>query len=418
MKSYARVSSYEGEQGEVRKVVLLYSGGLDTSCILKWIQDTYQAEVVTLTLDLGQQVDNLEHIRAKALKLGAVEALVLDLKDEFAERYLSWAIKANGTYQNDYHISTISRYLMAEKAIEVARQTGADAIAHGCTGKGNDQVRIEATALTLQPDIKIIAPVREWAMGREEELAYARQHGIEVVQRPDFPYSSDDNMWGVTWESGEIEDMGAIPKIEKFLTVSQIEDAPAQAELVRLTFERGVPTALNGQPMKLADLIQAMNRLGSKHGVGVSYMVEDRVVGLKIRGVYEHPGAHVLIAAHRKLEALVSTRLENEFKALVDQKWAALCYGAMWYEPLMADLHAFCDKVNERVTGEVTVKLHKGKADVVALGSENALYNAQMATFMKDYTFNQNCSPGFIELYSLQMKLAHQVLKRTSAAQV
>lgn len=412
-KPYAKIASYEAEQGSIKKVVLLYSGGLDTSCILKWIQDTYKAEVVTLTLDLGQQIDDLERIKAKALRLGASAAYVLDVKDEFADRYLSYAIKANGTYQNDYHISTISRFIMAEKCIEIAQKEKADAIAHGCTGKGNDQVRIEATALALKPDIKILAPVREWAWGREEELEYAKKHGIEVVQRPDFPYSSDDNMWGITWESGEIETLGEVPKIEKFLTVSQIQDTPDEPEFVELLFVKGVPRAINGKEMKLAALIAEANKLGARHGVGVSYMIEDRVVGLKIRGVYEHPGAHLLIAAHKKLEALVCTRMENDFKPLIDLRWGQLCYGALWMDPLMDDLNAFCDKVNEKVTGTVKVKLFKGKADVVALQSENALYDDKLATFMKDYSFNQNCSPGFIELYSLQMKLAHQVKQRS-----
>lgn len=410
-KSYTKVSSYEAQEGEIKKVVLLYSGGLDTSCILKWIQDQYKAEVVTLTMDLGQQVDDLEQIKAKALKLGAVEAYVIDAKDEFADKYLSKAIKANGAYQGDYYISTISRYIMAEKAIEVAKAEGANAVAHGCTGKGNDQIRIEATSMVLDPTMKIIAPVREWMMGRDEELEYAKKHGIQVSQRADFPYSSDDNMWGITWESGEIEDFAAIPKSEKFLTVTPVEKAPDKAELLTLSFDKGIPVAMNGKPFKLASLIQECNAKGSAHGIGVCYMVEDRVVGLKVRGVYEHPGAHLILSAHKKLEQLVSSRQENEFKGMVDQKWGYLCYGAQWFDPLMQDLNAFCDKVNEKVNGEVTLKLHKGKADVVAIKSPNALYDAKLATFMKDYSFNQNCSAGFIELYSLQMKLAAQVQK-------
>jgi len=406
---YFKAASYEAKQGEVKKVVLLYSGGLDTSCILEWIQEEYKANVVAVTLDLGQQVDDLEKIKLKALKHGAVSAHVLDLKDEFAERYLSKAIKANGTYQDDYYISTISRFIMAEKVLQIAQEEGADAIAHGCTGKGNDQIRIEASALALNPKIKIIAPVREWSMGREEELAYARKHEIEVVQRPDFPYSSDDNMWGITWESGEIEDFSQIPKIEKFLTGTLVEHAPNDAELVKLQFERGVPVVLNGKAMKLSELIMACNKIGAKHGVGVFYMVEDRVVGLKVRGVYEHPGAHLIISAHKKLEMLVSSRLENQFKAIVDQKWGEICYGAQWFDPLMDDLNSFCDKLNEKASGTVTVKLYKGNAQVVAIDSPHALYDSRLATFMKDHTFNQNCSAGFIELYGLQMKLAKQV---------
>lgn len=407
---YQKVSSYEARQGEIKKVVLLYSGGLDTSCILKWIQDHYKAEVVALTLDLGQQADDLQKIKEKALKLGAVKAYVLDLREQFAAEYLAPAIKANGVYQGEYYISTISRYIMAEKAIEIADKEGADAIAHGCTGKGNDQIRIEATATALRPSIKILAPVREWALGREEELEYARKHGIEVVQKADFPYSSDDNMWGITWESGEIEELSEVPKIEKFLTMKQVKDAPDEAEFIKLTFERGLPVAINGERMPLDQLIIRCAQLGSRHGVGLSYMIEDRVIGLKIRGVYEHPAAHIIISAHRKLEALVSTRLENEFKALIDLRWGQLCYGGLWLEPLMNDLNAFIEKINERVNGEVQVKLQKGKAEVVSLTSPYAIYSSKMATFMKDYSFNQNCSAGFIELYSLQMRTAHQVI--------
>ncbi len=409
MRRYQQVSSYEARPGEAKRVVLLYSGGLDTSCILKWIQEEHNAEVITLTLNLGQQVDDLEAIRRKALTLGATKAYVLDCRDEFADRFLSRAIKANAAYQGDYYISTISRYLMAEKAIAIAEYEQANAVAHGCTGKGNDQIRLEATALALKPEIKIIAPVREWGMGRDEELAYAKRHGIEVIQNDDFPYSSDDNMWGVTWESGEIEDPEQIPRIDRFLTVKSIHQTPTEAEYLTIGFTRGVPSELNGEEMKLATLIERLNAIGSRHGVGVCYLMEDRIVGLKVRGVYEHPGAHILISAHRKLELYVSTRLENEFKAQVDQKWSYLCYGGLLLDPLIENLDAFCDKMNEKVTGSVTVKLERGHAHVVSLSSPYALYSKNLATFLKDDSFNQNCSPGFIELYSLQMKLAHDI---------
>lgn len=406
-ESYKKISSYEAK--EIKKAVLLYSGGLDTSCILKWIQDKYGAEVITLTLDLGQQVDDLEKIEQKALKLGAKKAYVLDVKDEFANDYLKKLIKANGSYQGEYHISTISRYLMAKKAIEIAKFENADCIAHGCTGKGNDQVRIEATALSLNPEIKIIAPVREWAMGRDEEIEYAKKHGIEVVQKIDFPYSCDDNMWGVTWEGGEIEDNNEMPKIEKFLTVNLAENAPDNYELLKLGFEKGVPVSINGIKMKLSSLIMHLNKIGAKHGIGVTYMIEDRLVGLKVRGVYEHPGASIIINAHKKLEMFCSTRMQNEFKSMIDSKWAYMCYGAQWMEPLMDDLNAYCDSINEKVTGEATIKLFKGKAEVVALDSVNALYDKKLITFNKDMSFNQACSPGFIEIYSLQMKMAGKI---------
>lgn len=413
MKKYQKVASYEAKKGKVKKVVLLYSGGLDTSVILKWIQDEYKAGVITVTLDLGQQGDNLEKIKKKALKFGAKKAYVIDAKDEFANEYLAPLIKANAAYQGNYYISTVSRPLLAKWAVKIAKKEKADCIAHGCTGKGNDQVRIEGSALTLNPNIKIIAPVREWSIGRDEEIAYAKKHGIPVPATINFPYSVDDNMWGMTWEGGEVEDPALIPPIRKFLTTYTLaEKAPNKPEFVKLTFKKGLPVALNGKKMKLAQLIITLNKIAGKHGVGVVHHIEDRVVGLKVRGVYELPAAHVIITAHKNLEKYVCTKEENEFKSLVDTKWSYLCYGALWFDPLMADLNAFIDKVNEKVNGEVTVKLYKGSAEVVAMKSPYALYDKHLATFMKDYTFNQNASPGFIEIYTLPMRLANQVVAR------
>lgn len=412
MRQYQKVSSYEAKKGEVKKVVLLYSGGLDTSVMLKWIQDHYQAEVITLTLDLGQQGGNLEAIKKKALKFGAKKAYVIDAKDEFANEYLTPLIKANGAYQGNYYISTVSRPLLAKWAVKIAAKEGADAIAHGCTGKGNDQVRIESSALTLNPNIKIIAPVREWSMGRDEEIEYAQKHGIPVPADIDFPYSVDDNMWGMTWEGGEIEDPAIIPKIKKFLTTYTLaEKGPNKPELVKLVFKKGLPVALNGKKMKLSKLIIALNKIAGKHGVGVVHHVEDRIFGLKVRGVYELPAAHVIITAHKNLEKYVCTRIENELKSMMDIRWSYLAYGALWFEPALEAINAFNDKINKKVDGLVTVKLYKGSAEVVAIESANALYDKHLATFMKDYTFNQNVSAGFIEIYSLQMRLAKRIEK-------
>lgn len=415
-KTYQKVASYEGEIGKVKKVVLLYSGGLDTSCMLKWIQEYYQAEVITVTLDIGQQGDNLKAIKKKALRFGAKKAYIIDAKDEFAEEYLAPLIKANGAYQGNYYISTVSRPLLARWAVKIAKKEKADAIAHGSTGKGNDQVRIEGSALTLNPNIKIIAPVREWSMGRDEEIEYAKKYGIPVPATIDFPYSVDDNMWGMTWEGGEIEDPALIPMIKRFLTTCTLaEKAPNKPEFVKLIFEKGLPVALNGKKMKLSKLIIKLNKVAGKHGVGVVHHIEDRLVGLKVRGVYELPAAHVIITAHRNLEKYVCTRVENELKSIMDVKWAYLVYGALWFEPTLEDINAFNDKINEKVNGEVTVKLYKGSAEAVALESPYALYDKHLATFMKDYSFNQNASAGFIEIYSLQMKLANQV--RTKRAE-
>lgn len=412
--TYTHIASYEPKRKEdVKKVVLLYSGGLDTSVMLKWIQDEYKAEVIALCIDIGQQVDDLEAIRQKALSLGAIKSIVIDAKDEFAEKYIARGIKANARYQGDYHLSTpIGRPLLAKLAVKVALEEKADTIAHGCTGKGNDQVRIEGTVVTLNPDLKVIAPVREWGMGRDEEIEYARKNNIPVPHSVDKPYSSDDNMWGVTSEGGEIEKPELIPPLEKILQVcTHPKDAPNEEELVNIEFVKGLPVALNDEPMKMADLIIKLNKLAGKHGIGIVHHIEDRVVGLKVRGIYEQPGGHTIIKAHKELEKYVCTRHENKFKEIVDEEWAYLCYGGLWYEPLMKDLSGFIDTLNEKVTGTVTMRLFKGHAEVVALRTPNALFDEKLATFMKSDLFNQNASPGFIELWTLQMKMAKQTTK-------
>jgi len=409
---YIKVASHEAKKGEVKKVLLLYSGGLDTSVMLKWIQDTYNAQVVTLTMDLGQQGDDLVAIQKKALKFGAKKAIVLDVKDEFADKYISAGIKANAAYQGDYHLSTpIGRAITAAKAVEVAREVGADAIAHGCTGKGNDQVRLEGYMLALNPGIKIIAPVREWDMDRNEEIKYAQKYGIPVPASLDFPYSVDDNMWGMTWEGGEIENPKYIPKTEKFLTTYTLaKNAPDTEELVSLTFEKGLPIALNGTKMKLAALITKLNHIAGRHGVGVVHVVEDRLIGLKDRGVYELPAGHVIITAHKALEQYVSTMELNELKNQMDIKWAYICYGAKWFDPVMEAINILNDQVNQKVCGKVIIKLYKGNATVVAMTSPYAMHHASFST-KGGYQYNVNASAGFIEVYTLQMKLASMRMK-------
>lgn len=407
---YIKVSSYEGHKGQVKKVVLLYSGGLDTSVMVKWIQDEYKAKVIALTVDIGQMADDLEAIRKKALKLGAIKAYVIDAKDEFANEYIAKGIKANANYQQGYRLATpLGRPLLAKWAVKIAAQEGADCIAHGCTGKGNDQVRIEGTALALNPDIKIIAPVREWGMGRDEEIAYAKKHGIQVSQTVAKPYSYDDNMWGISGEGGEIENPALIPPLDKILQVNKlVEDTPNTPETITLEFVKGLPVALNGHQMKLSSLIMKLNEVGSKYGIGTNIHIEDRLIGLKIRDIFEAPAAEIIVTAHKQLEAYVSTRSENEFKSIVDTKWAYLCYGALWLEPLMDDLNAFIDNQNRKVTGKVTLRLFKGSVIMVALETPNTIYEEKLATFMASTAFNQNASAGFIELYVLQMKLAQR----------
>lgn len=412
---YIKVTSYEGQKGKIKKALLLYSGGLDTSVMLKWIQDNYLCQVITLTADLGQQHDDLEAIKQKALKFGAVKAIVLDLKNEFADEYIAKGIKANASYQGDYHLSTpMGRAVLAKEAVEIAKKYDCDAIAHGSTGKGNDQVRIDGYILTQDPKMKIIAPVREWNMDRNEEIKYAHEHRIPVPASVDVPYSDDDNMWGITWEGGEITNPALIAPEEKFLTTYNLpKNAPDKEEHVKLGFNRGIPVTLNGEKLPLAKLIIKLNKIAGKHGVGTVHLLEDRLVGLKNRGVYEHPAAHVIIEAHKNLEKYVSTRTLNELKEMMDIKWGYFCYAALWYDPVMEAINAFNDAVNEKVTGEVTIKLFKGNTTVVALTSLFALDHASF-NIKEGYGLNVNASAGFIEIYSLQMKLANQIKNKKS----
>jgi argininosuccinate synthase len=409
--TYVKVASHEAKKGSFKKCLLLYSGGLDTSVMLKWIQEEYDCKVVALTLDIGQTADDLVAIKQKALDLGAVEALVYDAKDRFADEILSMAIKANAAYQGDYALSCpAGRVMISKVAVEVAKQYGCGVIAHGATGKGNDQVRFEAYITTLDPSLKIIAPVREWGMGRDEEIAYAEQHHIPIKQKAAKPYSYDENMWGNTGEGGEIEDPSLEPPLASILQWCQVvEKTPDKAHYLQIGFEKGVPISLDRKKMPLSQIIAFCNKLGGRHGIGVVHLIEDRLVGLKVRGVYENPGATILINAHQKLELLVSTKQENEFKELVDSKWGYMLYCAQWFEPTMQHLEAYINSQSQKVTGQVTVKLHKGNATVVALKSPYSLFDHNLATFDKNATFNQNASAGFIEIYNLPQQTANKV---------
>ncbi|MFL5845043.1 MAG: argininosuccinate synthase [Solirubrobacteraceae bacterium] len=406
---HTRTASYLGEKGEVHRVCLLYSGGLDTSVMLKWIQDEYEAEVVTLTVNLGQPGEDYDVVEGKARQLGAVETRLIDAREEFARDYVAPAIKANAIYGLGYPLFTsLGRPLIAKLAVDVARELGCDTIAHGCTGKGNDQVRIEATIATLAPELKVIAPVRGWAMGRDEEIEYARKHGIPVkggVETP--PYSIDDNLWGRSSEGRWIEDISQAPEDDVFQLVTRPELAPDEPETIVLGFEKGIPVTLNGESLGLVELIDKVAEIGCRHGIGIVDHVEDRIVGLKVRDIYEVPAAAIILPAHAELERLVGTIHENRFKPQLDQQWAYLVYAGLWYEPLRLHLQAYMDSVNERVTGEIGLKLYKGHVRPVTRSSPNAVYDAQLATFESGGAlFSQQASPGFIELWSLQSKLA------------
>ena len=413
----AVTASYEARPEEVGRVLLLYSGGLDTSVMLKWIQDAYGAEIVALTVDLGQPGEDFEIVRDKALRLGAVDALVVDAKEEFARDYVLPAIKANALYGGGYPLFTaLGRPLIAKLAVEKARATGCDTIAHGCTGKGNDQVRIEATVTTLDPDMKIIAPVRGWQMGREEEIAYAREHGIPIKGGTEAPpYSVDDNIWGRSSEGGPIEDLSEPPRRDVFELVTPPESAPDKPEEIELEFEEGCPVALDGERLGLVELIERVAEIAGRNGVGIVDHIEDRIVGLKVRDIYEVPAAAVILPAHRELEKLVGTIHQNNFKPNLDRHWAFLAYAGLWHEPLMGDLNAFMDSVNGWVTGKVRMRLYKGNADVITRESPHALYDAALAGFGESGgLFSQQSSPGFIELWSLQSRMAYQVRNRDS----
>jgi argininosuccinate synthase len=415
LSSQFRTASYEADPAEVRRVLLLYSGGLDTSVMLKWIQDSYDAEVVCLTVNLGQPGEDYTVIEDKAKRLGALECHVVDAREEFAAEYVASAIKANALYGGGYPLFTaLGRPLIAKLAVEHARRSGCDTIAHGCTGKGNDQVRIEATVATLAPELRTIAPVRSWQMGREEEIAYAREHGIPVKGGTEVaPYSIDDNLWGRSSEGRWIEDLDHAPEDDVFQLVTRPEEAPDEAQVVTVEFERGVPVALDGERLGLVELLERAAEAGCRHGVGIVDHIEDRIVGLKVRDIYEVPAAEIILTAHRELEKLVGTIHQNQLKPSLDQKWAYLVYAGLWWEPLRSDLDAYMEAVNAQVTGTIGIRLYKGSARVVTRSSPNAVYDADLASFAESGgLFSQTASPGFIELWSLQSRMAHRIRQR------
>ncbi len=393
------------------KVVLAYSGGLDTSVILKLMQEKLNAEVITVTVDVGQK-DDFKKIKEKALKFGAVKHYMIDAKEEFAKEYLSKAIKANALYEGAYPLAhALARPLIAKKVVEIAKKENADAIAHGCTGKGNDQVRFDLAIKALYPGIKIIAPVREWGLTRDWEMEYAKKNGIPVKEKI---YSIDENLWGRSIEGGILEDPSEESPEEVFEWTLSPEKTPEKPEYVTIEFEEGIPVALNGKEMDLVELIETLNFIAGKHGVGRIDHIEDRAVGIKSREVYEAPAAITLIKAHKDLEKFVLTKWVLEFKEFVDSKWSWLVYNGLWFEPLREALDAFIDKVEEKVSGTVKVKLYKGNAIVVGRKSENALYDINLATFEKS-DYDQKLAIGFIELFGMQSVLAYSIANKPKA---
>ncbi|WP_339064229.1 argininosuccinate synthase [Tepidibacillus marianensis] len=394
---------------EKEKVVLAYSGGLDTSVAIKWLQEKYNYDVIAVALDVGEGKD-LEFTKEKALKIGAIKSYVIDAKQDFAEEMILPALKANALYEGKYPlVSALSRPLIAKWLVKIAREEGAVAVAHGSTGKGNDQVRFDVSVTALAPDLKIVAPVREWAMTRDEEIEYATINEIPIPIKKENPFSIDQNMWGRSCEAGVLEDPWVAPPEAAYELTSSIADAPEEAEEVEISFKQGVPVALNAEVLPLQELILSLSKMAGKHGVGRIDHVENRLVGIKSREIYETPAATVLISAHQALESLVQTREVAQFKPMIEQKVANMIYDGLWFSPLMDSLKAFIDKTQEVVTGKVRVKLYKGHAIVVGRFSEESLYSYELATYNHDDQFDHQSAVGFIHIWGLPTKVYAKV---------
>ncbi|HBM3484936.1 TPA: argininosuccinate synthase [Listeria innocua] len=390
------------------KIVLAYSGGLDTSVAIQWLVESGY-EVIACCLDVGEG-KNLDFIKEKAITVGASASYTIDAKEEFAENFALIALQAHAYYEGKYPlISALSRPLIAKKLVEVARQEGASAIAHGCTGKGNDQVRFEVAIHALAPDLKVVSPVRDWKWSREEEINYAKEHNIPVPIDIDNPFSIDQNLWGRSNECGVLENPWTTPPEAAYdLTVS-LEDAPDTADIVEITFDAGIPISLNGENMSLANLILTLNEIAGKHGVGRIDHIENRLVGIKSREVYECPAAVTLITAHKELEDLTFVREVAHFKPIIEQKISETIYNGLWFSPLTEALIAFLKSTQKFVNGTIRVKLFKGHAIVEGRKSPNSLYDENLATYTSSDTFDQDAAVGFIKLFGLPTKVSAEV---------
>jgi argininosuccinate synthase len=388
------------------RVVLAFSGGLDTSVAIGWLADQTGAEVVAVAVDVGQGGEDMDTIRKRALACGAVEAVVVDARDEFAEDYCLPALKANALYMDRYPlVSALSRPLIAKHLVEAARYHGGTTVSHGCTGKGNDQVRIEAGVAALAPDLKVIAPVRDYAWTREKAIAYAEEHHLPIEVTKKSPYSIDQNVWGRAVETGFLEDIWNAP-IEDLYEYTRDPAVAREPDEVVIGFENGVPVSIDGRPVTMLQAIQELNKRGGAQGVGRLDVVEDRLVGIKSREVYEAPGAIVLITAHQELESVTVERDLGRFKRTVDQRWGELTYDGLWFSPLKRSLEAFIAQSQTHVTGEVRMTLHAGKAVPTGRRSPASLYDFNLATYDEGDSFDQSLARGFIELHGLASKLA------------
>ena len=388
------------------RVVLAYSGGLDTSVGIGWLKEATGKEVVALAIDVGQGGEDMDAIRQRALDCGAVEAIVIDAKSEFADDYLMPALKANALYQKRYPlVSALSRPLIGKHLASVARKLGADSVAHGCTGKGNDQVRFEAAVAAIAPELKSIAPIRDLALTRDKAIEFAEKNNLPIAQNKKSPYSVDQNVWGRAVETGFLEDPWNAP-IEDLYSYTQDPDVYREATEVTISFEAGIPVAIDGVRYSPIELIQKMNDLAGAHGVGRIDIVEDRLVGIKSREIYESPAGIALIAAHEELENLTLERDVNRFKRGIEARWADLVYEGLWFSGLKRSLDVFIDHTQEHVTGDVRMKMQGGRAVVTGRRSDESLYDFSLATYDTGDTFDQSLAKGFIELWALPSKIA------------
>ena len=394
----------------MKKAVLSYSGGLDTSVCIPMMREYYGYDnLVTVTVDVGQPEADIKEAEEKAKALGT-EHYTVDAKDEFVKDYIFPTIKANGNYQG-YQLSTaIARPLIALKAVEVAKKVGAEAFCHGCTGKGNDQFRFEFVCLNFAPELAIIAPMRERNLTRIEEIEYAKQRGVPVGQSIEKIWSIDENLWGRSIEGGRLEEPDYTPPEEIYQWTKGPKESPNEPRTIEIGFEKGEPVSIDGKKMDGVSLIQALNKIAGEHGVGRVDIMEDRMLGLKVRENYEAPAAITLLTAHKDLEALVCTKEETKFKTLVDQQWAEMAYNGLWFDPLKEDLEAFINKIQERVTGTIKLQLFKGSAKVIGRSSPYALYNADLASF-DTKTFDQREMTGAVKVHGLQSRMYWQLKK-------
>jgi len=393
------------KNGKSIKVVLAYSGGLDTTVAIKWLQDNYDAEVIAACVDVGQAEDLKGHA-ARAESAGAIKTYVIDATAEYANDYIVPALKANVLYEGVYPAGTaLARHLICQKLVEIARKEGATHLAHGCTAKGNDQVRFESSFAVLAPDLKVIAPMREWHVSREEEIEYLKAHGMKVPVKVGSPYSTDENLWGRSVECGVLEDPWVEPPADAYEWTKSLSEAPSEPQNMIIAFEKGVPISIDGKAMSPLEIVSKLNQIAGAHGIGRIDHIENRVVGIKSREIYEYPAAVVLIKAHQALEKHVHMKDLSAFKTLVEQKIAEMVYGGLWFTPLMKALLAFIESTQEVVTGEVHLKLFKSSATVIGTRSPLSLYKMNLSTYGASDGFNHEAAQGFLELYTLPLKV-------------